>query len=77
VAAAQGPDGDGTTATEHFDVFYQPVGIIGQFTSTTTTFDAPPSGGSAAVVLNEEGELKRRKAKYLEATFSEQQKQMM
>jgi hypothetical protein len=74
VAAVQGPDTDGT---ERVDIFYQPVGMAGHFTSTATEFDKfcsddnPPSGGIATVVLNEEGKLKRRNAKYSEANLSE------
>jgi hypothetical protein len=52
VAAVQGHDIDGVAG--RVNIFYQPVGMIGQFTAKTTAFDIPTSA-MGTVVLNEAG----------------------
>ncbi|KAH8689846.1 hypothetical protein BGW36DRAFT_440538 [Talaromyces proteolyticus] len=50
VAAVQGLDADDT---RHMDVFYQPVAMIGQLSSKTTSFDNPTSFGMGVVILDD------------------------
>jgi hypothetical protein len=68
VAAVQGPDTDGTG---RMDIFYQPVGIIGQLTSKTTALNSPTSFevGVGVVVMNDAGKLERYKAQYSETSL--------
>ena len=55
VVAVQGPDGDGIG---HLDVFYQPVAMIGRFTSKTDAFETSTLPDVGIVVLNEADKLK-------------------